>query len=138
MAPTRRTFWSGAAIVVADQATKWLAHSPAGAHLPFVEPASNARLSLGLLGGDPVVLGILSAAGLIVAAVLLARRPTPAWATAAVLGGAASNLADRVVLGSVRDFMALPVVVANVADLAVIAGLVGVLFARRRGEEVLT
>lgn len=41
----------------------------------------------------------------------------------ALLGGAVSNLVDRVLFGAVRDFLVLGPVVANLADLAVLAGL---------------
>jgi hypothetical protein len=42
-----------------------------------------------------------------------------------LVGGALSNLVDRLLLGAVRDFLAVAHVVVNLADLAVLAGLVG-------------
>ena len=47
-------------------------------------------------------------------------------------GGAASNLADRFVNGAVRDWLALPWLVVNLADLAVAAGVVCYLVAGAR------
>ena len=40
-----------------------------------------------------------------------------------MIGGAASNLADRVILGAVRDFIPTPVVIFNIADVAVLVGV---------------
>ena len=56
----------------------------------------------------------------------------PAWAAGLVIGGAVSNLADRLLVGSVRDFLATPWIVLNVADLAVAVGIVGWLVAGSR------
>lgn len=57
----------------------------------------------------------------------LLQRPTiPVVATALIVSGVVGNLIDRVFLGSVRDFLAFPGnTVANVADLALAAGLLG-------------
>lgn len=45
---------------------------------------------------------------------------------AMTLAGSASNLLDRIVLGSVRDFISLGAIVFNVADVAVAIGVVGI------------
>jgi lipoprotein signal peptidase len=58
---------------------------------------------------------------------LLRRAGVPAWALAAALAGAASNLVDRAVLGAVRDWLIVGPIVINVADVAVIVGLLVVL-----------
>jgi lipoprotein signal peptidase len=49
-----------------------------------------------------------------------------------LLGGASSNLLDRLVRGAVQDWLATPWAVCNLADLAVVAGAVGLLVARAR------
>ena len=41
-----------------------------------------------------------------------------------VIGGMVGNILDRIVLGSVRDFLVTPWVICNVADLAIVGGLV--------------
>ena len=60
------------------------------------------------------------------------------WIPAAVLGGALANLLDRLLSGSVQDFLATPWVVFNLADVAVIAGLIGLVVTRRRSTRIST
>jgi lipoprotein signal peptidase len=46
-------------------------------------------------------------------------------ATASFLvGGAAANLTDRILFGSVRDFLATPWLVFNLADLSLLVGVI--------------
>jgi lipoprotein signal peptidase len=47
----------------------------------------------------------------------------PAWIPGLVLGGALSNMIDRVRFGGVRDFISTRWAIINVADLCVIAGV---------------
>ena len=64
--------------------------------------------------------------GVLIAALWLVprtRSPRQIAAGALLLGGAVGNLVDRVVWGTVRDFLPLGPVVANLADLAVLTGL---------------
>jgi lipoprotein signal peptidase len=49
----------------------------------------------------------------------------PGWILALVIGGSLSNLMDRLLLGAVRDFLAIGHLVINLADLAVVAGVLG-------------
>jgi lipoprotein signal peptidase len=42
-----------------------------------------------------------------------------------IIGGSLSNLLDRLLLGAVRDFLAIAHLVINLADLAVLAGVLG-------------
>jgi signal peptidase II len=90
----------------------------------------NDGVAFGITLGAPalvVVLILLVLAGLVA---YFARRPTRpfAWlATGLVLGGALSNIYDRVRAGSVTDFIKLPLgwPPFNVADMCVTVGVVG-------------
>ena len=87
------------------------------------------------MDGPAPVLAIGSLATLAVFVTLVAR-----WALrlgisplipGLVIGGMVGNILDRIVLGSVRDFLVTPWVICNVADLAIAGGLVAFLVARR-------
>jgi signal peptidase II len=110
--------------VVVDQSTKlWAgAAGPAG-----VQVAHNPRYALGVLGGSVPVLIIgtivvLAVFGAVIVP-LAYRVGLPAWIPGLVLGGALSNMIDRVRFGAVRDFIATRWAIINVADLFVIAGV---------------
>jgi lipoprotein signal peptidase len=91
-------------------------------------PLHNPGLSLGLVdSGRWLETGVMALGVLLAAALLLPRvhrGKLPALPTALLLGGAVSNLLDRAVTGSVRDFLPVGPVVLNVADVAVLAGVV--------------
>ena len=100
----------------------------------------NAGLFGGGLPGAAVPAGVLTAAGIAVALVLYARRPAlprgQALAAGLLLGGATGNLADRLRLGYVTDFVARGDRNAfNLADLAIYVaiGLFLLLTFRRDG-----
>ena len=124
-----------ATTVLFDQATKL-----ASTHAPHAigglnSPTRNRDLSLGLASGPwAVQVALMGAALLAVAAVLtraVNRGKVSGWAAGLLIGGALSNLLDRALLGSVRDFLRLGPVVINAADLAVLAGLTIVLVTLR-------
>ena len=127
---THRVVVGAATIVVVDLATKFAAVSLVhGRRFGVIAPTHNDAFSLGIASaGRALVLG-LAASALAVAALgtarVMRRSDLPAWIPAFVLGGAAANLIDRALFGSVHDFFVLPPVVLNVADVAVFAGLVG-------------
>ena len=110
--------------VVADQGTKlWAgAAGPGG-----VEVANNPRYALGVLGGSaPVlILGTVLVLGVFVAVIIPIgyKVGLPAWIPGLVLGGALSNMIDRVRFGAVRDFISTRWAIINVADLCVVAGV---------------
>jgi lipoprotein signal peptidase len=127
-----------ATTVVADQTTKILAR----ALLPLCEthgsvgcdpvqnfgPArfvhvGNGGSALGF-GQGQVVWILLALVGTIVTLAYARRRSGLLLAIAAglQLGGAGSNLADRVALGHVTDFVLVGPVVINVADVALVLG----------------
>lgn len=109
--------------IVVDQGTKlW-----AGASSGGVEILHNPRYALGVIGGSvPVlILGTIAVLGVFVVVIvpLGFRFGLPAWIPALVLGGALSNMIDRVRFGGVRDFITTQWAIINVADLFVIAGV---------------
>lgn len=115
------------AVITADQVTKSAAHH-LGSQNPALTPVRNPGLSLQLVDtgrwGETAAMAVV----LLIAAAVLGPRVrkgtlSPA-AVALILGGAASNLFDRAVTGSVRDFLPIGPVIINFADLAVLTGLV--------------
>jgi signal peptidase II len=109
--------------VVFDQGTKmW-----AGAHAGGVDVLHNPAAALGVVGGSvPVLLlATLAILAVFVAVVvpLAFHFGLPAWIPGLVLGGAVSNMIDRVRFGGVRDFITTRWAVVNLADLFVIAGV---------------
>lgn len=110
--------------VVLDQGTKLWAVRTAGRG---VEVLHNPRYALGVLGGSVPAMVLGTIAVLAVFAVVIVplayRMGLPAWIPGLVLGGALSNMIDRVRFGAVRDFIATGVAIVNVADLLVIAGV---------------
>ncbi len=133
-----------AAVVVADQATKWVVRRQAG-DLPWkgplglhLEVAYNSGISFSrFAGAGDVVVVLVGAVAVGVALALVFAPPRYRPALGIVLGGAVGNLIDRLRFdGSVLDFIGFyqwPQF--NVADAAIVAGtiLVGVqvVFGRR-------
>jgi lipoprotein signal peptidase len=117
-------------VVGLDQATKLAATlAAAGQTSGLVVPVHNPRLSLGLAGAPLPVIALLMAVGILAAggySLHAAHRGRlPAWVPGLLIGGASSNLLDRLVVGAVRDFLATPWAVINLADLAVLAAVIG-------------
>jgi lipoprotein signal peptidase len=116
----------GLALVVADQVSKLAASSMECG--PVICPLRNEALFLGIGAGSGVS---ALATGLFGLALFLlwirsARRrgAVPAIAVACVVSGVVANTIDRVMLGSVRDFLAVPGnVVINIADIVDVGGL---------------
>jgi signal peptidase II len=105
-------------------------------------PVHNPNYSLGIIGAPTVALIAVSAVTLMAAGrhgVRLARAGrVPAWVPGIILGGAASNLVDRLVFGAVRDFIPTPIVIFNVADVAVLGGLAVFAWSAARNPIVVT
>jgi signal peptidase II len=124
------------AVVALDQGTKAAIESalvPAervavfpGLHLTDVH---NKGVAFGLAGGGGAGLVILTAAALALILVLFARNATRPgiWIPVGLLaGGAFGNLADRVRIDSVTDWIDLPLWPAfNLADVAIVLGVAG-------------
>jgi lipoprotein signal peptidase len=112
-----------AAVVCADLGSKAVA-SASG----FPSTGSNRDLSLGLVRGSPGLLAALMAIGLLfiggVSWLGVDRAKVAPWTLGLVMGGAVSNFMDRLIHGLVHDFIPLGPVLFNVADVAVLLGLV--------------
>lgn len=110
--------------IVLDQGTKLWAARTAGRG---VEVLHNPRYALGVLGGSVpwMVVGTVAVLAVFGAVIvpLAYRLGLPAWIPGLVLGGALSNMIDRVRFGAVRDFITTGVAIVNVADLLVLAGV---------------
>jgi lipoprotein signal peptidase len=119
----------------ADLTTKLAAAAIAAGHTtgPLV-PVRNDEFSLGVAGAPLAITVVLAGLGIAIAAAFTlgpARRgELPTWIPACLLGGSLANLVDRIVFGSVHDFLATPWIVFNLADVAVLAGLVGLILTR--------
>jgi len=129
-----------AGVVVTDQLTKasaaWAAPRSDGA----VVVVQNAGATLPLAGLELPLMVLIAAAGLATfgryAAMSALQGRTSPWIAGLLVGGALSNLADRLIFGSVTDFLATPWLVVNVADLAVVVGVGAFMLtscSRRRG-----
>jgi lipoprotein signal peptidase len=121
----RTVMYNAAIVLVADQLTKLAGTLNLGG---VFLPVHNPDYSLGVIAAPTVALIALSAVTLIAAArygIGLARTGRiPAWIPGIVVGGAASNIADRFILGEVRDFIPTPIVIFNIADIAVLCGVI--------------
>jgi len=127
------------AVVAVDQATKtvvpWLDRT---APDPLIDPGLNPAYSLGVLHGPRPLLVIGTLVAAVLAGTWAARSVragrVPGWAAGLLVGGALSNVIDRIVRGGVLDFIATPWIALNLADLAVVAGLCW-LFPAHRSQE---
>jgi lipoprotein signal peptidase len=97
---------------------------------PAVASTTRAAGS-GLDASDPWIpmVALLAAVGIIAFGVVGLRRAQagllPAWVPGFLIGGAASTVLDRFAGGAVADLLALPWSIVTVADLAVVAGIIG-------------
>jgi lipoprotein signal peptidase len=124
-------------VVFVDLATKVAASELASNETTgAVVPVRNHEFSLGIAGAGLTTTIGLAAIGIVIAAALMwaptRRGELAPWIPATVVGGALANLVDRILFGSVHDFLATPWIVFNVADVAVAAGLIGLIVTRLR------
>jgi signal peptidase II len=121
-------------VVIADQAAKAAveAHLVPGQEVDVLGPLEltlthNSGVAFGLAGGGGVGLVLLTLAALAVIGFLFRRNPTRPgmWVAVGLLaGGAIGNLADRVRVDAVTDYIQLPHWPAfNLADVAITAGV---------------
>ena len=113
-------------LVIVDQLSKVAA---AQALRGIMTPPRNPDYAFGIVGGSPIVLVIVAMSVLAVfvatIAPLSARLHISAGIPALIAAGTLSNTFDRIRLGAVRDFIVTPWAIINVADVCVMAGIVG-------------
>jgi signal peptidase II len=128
-----------AGVLALDQATKAIVRGSIGRNervdvIPGVDLINtrNSGVAFGLFSGGGALVAIVAGIALIA---LLAfffthlARPLVWLPTGLLIGGAAGNLLDRAVEGSVTDFVDLPLWPAfNVADAAITIGVVALLY----------
>jgi signal peptidase II len=137
-------------IVGVDQATKAMVRASVPMHdsvtiIPGfldITHALNSGAAFGILNGadfpfKTVIIAVIAAAALIgvgmYAASLSHHQLIARVGLALIIGGAAGNLIDRIGRGSVTDFIKLPHWPAfNVADIAVTAGVIVLVFVLER------
>ena len=149
MRPWGRAAGVFALVVALDQATKAVVvatvdRGERDGVLPGVEivHVRNPGVAFGFLpeaGAVVVVLTVVALVALLAYFTLRARRPLLWLPTGLLLGGAVGNLVDRVRIGSVVDFIDLPLWPAfNVADAAIVIGVLALLYvlegSEREGE----
>ena len=119
-------------VVAVDAASKAAVVSwPQMSRLPFIYRIDNPSYTMGAGGAGGWYLPVLSAVAILVAIwwlvpVVRAGKLSP-WPVGLAIGGALGNLGDRVLHGQVTDFLKTPWLIVNMADLAVLAGLVVIL-----------
>lgn len=88
----------------------------------------NRGIAFGLLDGYGSIIipvGIIIVAIIIVATLLVRDQERYIWPLALLLAGASGNLIDRIIFGSVTDFISLPHWPAfNFADIFIVVGVV--------------
>jgi signal peptidase II len=133
-----------AAVVAADQLTKWLVRAEAD-RLPYawilglrIDLTYNSGISFSrFAGAGPIVVALVAAVAVGVGIALVLAPPRYRPALGVILGGALGNLVDRVHFhGSVADFIGFYSWPSfNIADAAIVVGtiLLGiqVVFGRR-------
>lgn len=134
-----------ACVLLADQAVKALVTSSlargeereilAGIKLVNVR---NSGVAFGQLQNGGVIVAAVVAVAVVALVVYFARHGTRPWMwlpTGLLLGGALGNIVDRLREGAVIDFVKLPYWPPfNVADSAIVVGVVVLLFVMDRGD----
>lgn len=129
--PDLRPIAIASGVVILDATTKILAGALASRGLAraFVVPTQNADFSLGVASAPFPIMLVLAGLGILgfggCTAVQAMRGNVPGWVPGLMIGGAVANLLDRLIFGAVHDWLYLPKVVVNLADLAVVVGLLG-------------
>ncbi len=156
VSPPRLGFVAAALTLAADQASKLILLF--GSDLPLSEPVAlgpfvnlivvwNHGISYGLLQQHSDLgrwlLVVVSAAATAAIAIWLSRsdRPLLALSLGLIGGGAIGNAIDRLAYGAVFDFVQLHAAgyswyVFNVADVAIVAGVVGLIYDSLLSERV--
>lgn len=128
-----------ALVVVVDRITKHLvvtgiAVGEEHKFLPAVNlvHVRNSGVAFGFFSGGGALVLVLTLAALVALLVYFVRRPDRRglWVpTGLLVGGALGNLIDRLINGSVTDFIKLPLWPAfNVSDMAITFGVLALLY----------
>ena len=131
----RRYGWIALLVLAADQAVKYLACRLRATFtlIPRVLAftyAENTGMAFSLLSGRSWLLGLISAAVIVLGLLALRRYrlgPLPSVAAMLMLGGAAGNMIDRLLHGYVVDMFEVLLfrfAIFNVADAALTVGCV--------------
>ena len=128
--PPPRTATAAVLVIIGlDLASKWAAQAlhAAGRAPGWITPVQNPDFTLGLASAPrPIMLALstavlLSFGGHCLRAARAGRLPMSV--PVLLLAGATANLIDRAGDGAVEDFLLTPWAVVNLADLAVLTGL---------------
>lgn len=128
--PPARWWWTlaGTAVIAAgiDAAGKTWATGMGSAWSGNIDPGLNHSYALGSVGGHSLILATVSLLVLVAVIWWTARRWSGfhPWAVGLLVGGGAANAIDRVVNGAVTDFLVVGQLLINLADIAIVAGLV--------------
>jgi signal peptidase II len=135
VAPILRAVAVMALVLIADRITKHLVrvHIQPGqadrvfSWLHWVHDQNNG-VAFGFLSGGGALVVIVTAAVALVLLIYFLRGPDRPWlwlSTGLLVGGALGNLLDRLISGSVTDFIKLPHWPAfNVSDIAITIGVI--------------
>lgn len=129
----KKWYWLAALVMIADQLVKWLSASlpepvvliPGVLRFTYAE---NTGMAFSLLSGHTWLLGVVSAACILLGWLVLRRYPLGTLSRIAamlMLGGAAGNMLDRFFRGYVVDMfetLFVSFAVFNVADAALTIG----------------
>ena len=116
-------------VIGIDFATKLAAQIDKGHRSGLVVPVHNPSFSLGVIHGPRPVELVAMLLGIIAAALYVGRRMSagrlPGWVAGLLIGGAAANCIDPALSARCTTFWPQTRVVFNVADVAVLIGLIG-------------
>jgi len=117
------------AVATADQVARAFALGVAEGNPSGAFSTRTAHIGLGAFDPSLPTVALLAAVGIIAVGVVGLRRAQagllPAWVPGFLIGGAASTILDRFAGGAVSDLLAAPWSVCTLADLAIVAGIVG-------------
>src|SRR5438445_1517208 len=128
--PDLRPIAIAAAVVTLDATTKVLAEVLAARKLAsaLVVSTQNPDFSLGVASAPLPIMLMLAGLGILCfggyAAWQAQRGKLPGWVPGLLIGGAVANQLDRLLFGAVHDWLYLPKVTVNAADIAVVVGLI--------------
>jgi lipoprotein signal peptidase len=116
-------------VMTADQIARAFALGVTGGNPSGAFSARTTRLGLGVFDPSIQLVALLAAIGIVAVGLVGFRRAQagllPAWVPGFLIGGAASTILDRFAGGAVADLLTGPWAVCTVADVAIVAGIIG-------------